>query len=78
MASKNLGLSGNIANIIPLNRLMSEIQTKYKRHGLKFKLEICHVKSIGMIIIANVDIGIKRALRKMDEHAIARGAVLDV
>lgn len=78
MARRNFGLSGKNENIAPFHKFTRELQIMKKRHGVKFKPNICHVHSIGSIKMANNDKTIVRPLSIIEDEATARGAVLDV
>lgn len=73
-----MGDSGINVNTIPLNKLRHELQTINIRQGLKSKLKMCQVQSIGIMSIAIADMKTAKPLRNIEEHATARAAVLAV
>lgn len=78
IASKNFGDSGKIINTIALKRFINELQIKYNRHDLKSMVKICHEKSIGMMIMAAMDVKMIKPFKQIIQNATARGANLRV
>lgn len=78
MVSKNFGDSGKMVNTMPLKRFINELTIKYRRHDLKSMKKIRHWNSIGMMIMAVIDVKQMSPFKQIMQKATARGANLFV